>query len=382
MRNEDDGTSWTTVYRNGTKFTIHVDEKDVFGTAFHSLWRPQLGVHLEPGESILNSCNKFFDLIVRHSMSTLQEITPVKPHWITLRDYLHTPAYHLKLVSDNTGTDGVRAQVTKGPEDVAAYDLQPATTFKNMPETIPEYSSSDLIVLDKEADWRAPPHKFRTTDGLICYFKACERSSTHASTGEVTNRSLDSIEAHLRLFKYGQEKHDSYATPRSQALGIVTDISTGFDGSHMATSHEYQHDDGKNQTLVAGILLSAPTASHSQTLAKVIAQSETTDDISNFTKKSRRWKSQIKEDIARLHPLGVYWGGRDHWFYINQHTVLIDAESGDASVSLDTAVFLDNDDTTGQDSQTKLTAMDNSAIVNLFEKWLPEQLSEKRNERG
>jgi hypothetical protein len=378
MCNEEDGTSWTHFYRNGIRYTIHVDEKDVHGTAFHSIWKPLLGAYLEPGEPILDSYNKFFDLIVSHSLTTLREITPDRPYWITLRDYLHTPAYDLKLVSDNTETDGVRAEISKGPEDVVSYEFRPfpAATFKNMPETIPEYRSDNLIVLDKETDWRVPPHKFRTSDGLICYFKACERSSRLVQTGKVTNRSLDSIEAHLRLFKCSQEKHDAYPARRSTVLGIVTDTPFVPDESDPVTGEESQHDDQKNQALVAGIILSAPTSSHSQTLAKVIAQTETTDDI--FFETSRRWRCQIEKEVAHLHSIGIYWGGRDDWNYINQYTVLIDAESGDASLSLDTAALFY--DSTSEDICTKLTAMDNNAIEALFEGWLPEELSRKRNE--
>ncbi|RAO64993.1 uncharacterized protein BHQ10_001005 [Talaromyces amestolkiae] len=376
MRDDDKGTSWTFFYRNGIRFTIHVDEKDVSGTTFHSLWRPLLGEDLGMGKSILHNYNKFFELIVSHSMSTLQEISPVKPHWITLRDYLHTPAYHLKLVADEKGTDGVRAVVIEGPEVVAAYELQPAATFKNMPQTIPEYPSSDLTVLDKEADWRRPPHKLRTTDGLICYFKGREQSSTNFETGEINNSSLDSIEAHLRLFKYGQEKGDSYATRRSKVLGIVTDVASASENSDPA---DEQHNAETNQALVAGILLSSPTiSSHTQSLADVVAQSETT--TADFTEKTQRWRTQIEDEASRLHDLKLYWGGREDWFYINQYTVLIDAESGNAYLSLDTATFLDDDDATSQDKRTKLARMDNSAIENLFEKWLPGELSGKRSE--
>ncbi len=192
---------------NGTNFTIHVDEKDVSGTKPTSALEAAARDEPKESESLTDDYNKFFDLVVSHSLSTLQEIDSAKTHWITLRDYLHTPAYDLKLVSDSTGTDGVRAVVTKGPESVGAYEFQPTTTtFKNMPHTIPKYSSSDLIVLDKEADWRMPPHKVRTTDGLICYSKLANKAVHMSRLGEETNASLDSIESHLRLYKYRQEK--------------------------------------------------------------------------------------------------------------------------------------------------------------------------------
>lgn len=259
---EETGTSTTIFYRNGTRFTIRVDEKDVHGTTFHSLWRPLLKDDWQPGDSILDKYNKFFDLVVFHSLNQLQEINPVKPHWITLRDYLHTLAYHLKLVSDSTGPDGVCAVVTNGPQGVAAYELQPAAKIKNMPETIQEYSSSDLFVLDKEADWRTPPQKFRTTDGLICYFKGCKKSSRNVQTGKVTNMSLNTIEAHLHLYKYGQEMGDSYATRRSRVLSIVTDVASTSDQPETAAG---QHEEDPKRALVAGILLSSPTRSpHAQ----------------------------------------------------------------------------------------------------------------------
>lgn len=162
-------------------------------------------------------------------------------------------------------------------------------------------------------------------------------------------------------------------------MGIVTDAASASDKSDPAAS---QHDKNTSQALLAGILLSSPTSSsHTKTLGDVIEQTKTTDDV--LAEKIQHWRTQIEEDMAQLHSLGIYWGGREDWFYINPYTVLIDAESGDASLSLDTAVFLDNDndddDAKSKDSRTKLTDMDNSAIKDLFEKWLPEELSEKRN---
>lgn len=64
---------------------------------------------------------------------------------------------------------------------------------------------------------------------------------------------------------------------------------------------------------------------------------------------------------------------------------MIDAESGDAYMSLDTALFLDDDDDdniSNKEARAKLTDMDKSAIENLFEKWLPEEVSKERSEGG
>ena len=155
----------------------------------------------------------------------------------------------------------------------------------------------------------------------------------------------------------------------------MTDAISASDSSDPADD---KHTEETNQTLVAGILLSSPTSSsHTQSLADVIAQSETT--TADFTEKTQQWRSQVEEDVSRLHELKIYWGGREDWFYINQHTVLIDAESGEAYLSLHTATFLD-DDATNQEKSTKLAEMDKSAIEILFEKWLPGELSGKKSE--
>lgn len=54
-------------------------------------------------------------------------------------------------------------------------------------------------------------------------------------------------------------------------------------------------------------------------------------------------------------------------------------------MSLDTALFLDDDDDdniSNKEARAKLTDMDKSAIENLFEKWLPEEVSKERSEGG
>ncbi|EED17404.1 hypothetical protein TSTA_112380 [Talaromyces stipitatus ATCC 10500] len=375
MKTEEDEFCWILFYRNG----------NVYGTAFYSAWRPLLA-EPKPGDSMADSVakmldrhNNLCDLIISHSMTTLQKLAPVGPHWITLRDYLHTPAYSLKLVTEMETTN-VHPEVTKGPEDVAAYEFQPLpfTAFINLPKTIPQYPSSELVILDRELNWRNPPHKVRTTDGLVCYFKACKRSSTWVETGEVQNDALDSIEAHLCLLKYGQEKHDTYATRKSTVLGIVTDTSFVSDESASAiqvvldrTGQKYKHDAEMSQTLVAGILLSSTTSS--QSLANVIAQAEdTTSDI--FAEQVRSWKTQIEEEVVHLHSAGICYGGRDDWFNINQYTVLIGAESN-ASLDLDTATFVD--DSNIDDTGRKFTSMDNLAVESLFGKWLQAELTKK-----
>ncbi|KAH8701612.1 hypothetical protein BGW36DRAFT_371185 [Talaromyces proteolyticus] len=384
MHDEKDERCWILFWRNGTKFSISVDKEDVHGTTFYLIWRPLLREELQPGEKMIehrqNQWHSLCDLIISHSMATLQRLAPDKAYWITLKDYLHSPGYALKLVTDRE-SNNVYAEVTEELEEEGAYEFQPlpAEAFRNMPKETRHYASSDLIVLEKETNWKAPPQKVCTSDGDICFFKACKRSSTDITTGEVINKTLDSIEVYLKLFKYSLGSGDPYITRRSTVFGIVTDTSARPSGSTSAgqkppkhAAQTSQHDVGMTETLIAGILLSPIL--HSQTLANVMEQSESTT-VDTIIEQSRRWKAQIEEEIALFHSAGIYWGGRDDWFYINQHTILIDAE-GIASLDLDTATSNDGPMIEGLD--TRGFTMDTEAVETLFEEWLPTEVSKRR----
>ena len=97
-----------------------------------------------------------------------------------------------------------------------------------------------------------------------------------------------------------------------------------------------------------------------------------------FAERIRRWRAQIAEDVNQLHARGLYWGGREDWFYLNQYTIQIDAESDDALMGFDTAALFDNE--VSEDERARLIAMDLSAIETVFDEWLPSELSEKKKE--
>jgi hypothetical protein len=353
---------WMLFWRNGTKFTITVEKNDVHGTAFYSVWRP-----LIQERTGLSQWHPLCDLLISHSMATLQRLAPTGSYWTTLRDYLHTPGYDLKLLADKE-TGNVYGEVMNGLEEQAAYEFQPvsAMVFRNMPKDIPQYASSDLVVLEKSKNWKAPPHKVRTSDGHVYSFKGCKRSSTDVETGEVTNDSLNSIEVYLKLFSYSQELHDTWAAEKSPVIGIVTDTSTS------QPEHTGQASQRGAETLVAGILLSSMP--NSQTLGEFTEQVESTT-MGTIIEQSRQWKAQIEKEVAQMHSLGIYWGGREDWFYINQHTIWIDAE-GQASLDLELTSLVDG--SASEDLATRGIAFDNKAIGTLFDEWLPEELSKRR----
>ena len=116
MHDEMEEKCWILFWRNGTQFIIHVDKEDMYGTAFYPIWRPLLRETPEEGETIMDHMQKQWhalcDLIIFHSMVAREKVAPVKPYWITLRDYLHTPGYVLKLVMDKEA-GSVHPELTK-----------------------------------------------------------------------------------------------------------------------------------------------------------------------------------------------------------------------------------------------------------------------------
>lgn len=379
MCDDDNGKCWMLFWRNGVQFTIDVDEKDVLGTAFHSVWRPLLRERLEPGETAQGFLQKQWlslcDLIISHSIATLQRLAPNKAYWVTLRDYLHTPSYTLRLVT-NREQNEIDAEVIEGPEEKGAYSFQPVSTgaFRNMPDDIKHFASGNLVVLEKEENWKVPPQKVRTPDGQVCFFKACKQSTTSVETGEVTNKSLDNIEIYLKFSKYWQRLRNVDVATTPTVLGIVTDMSSGSSRSLSAGQipHAVPSESGISETLVAGILLSSIV--HGQSLAKVTKGAERIA-IDTAIEQSRRWKTQIEDKIAQFHSAGIYWGGETDHFNLNQHTILIDAE-GRASPDIDMATL--GDGGASEDLRTRGITMDTKAVETLFEEWLPNELSKRK----
>lgn len=384
MSDEKNERSWKLFWRNGVQFTIHVDGKDVYGTTFYASWRPLLRETMKEDETVMdflqNTSEAMCDLIISHSMETLQKLAPDKPYWVTLRDYLHTPSYTLKLVAD-TESGQIHAEVTNGPEEKPAYEfcLFPTGEFRNMSRDIARHDSSELVVLDKAENWKRPPYKIRTADGRVCLFKACQGNVKITETGEVTNTSLDAIEIYLKLSKSSQELPGSHAVRRPIVLGVVIDAHVTTPSEPASenqirsedTEQTSSHETGTTEGLVAGILLPVPDG---QTLAKVIEQMEK-NTLETVTEQSRRWKTQIEEETAQLHSLGVYGEGRPHHLNINQRTILIDAD-GNASLNMDEVISVDpymNKDLKMDDC----VAMDIKAIEVVFGEWLPTELANR-----
>jgi hypothetical protein len=117
-------------------------------------------------------------------MHTLQRLAPDRVYWTTLRDYLHTPRYTLRLIASEDRA-GIETRVEDGPMDcgTGAYGLASVSrdTF-SMPEGLPTFQSSELRVLDMEkGDWRRRPTKVGLEDGRVLSFLACERDLDNGS---------------------------------------------------------------------------------------------------------------------------------------------------------------------------------------------------------
>jgi hypothetical protein len=94
------------------------------------------------------------DLLISAAMPTLNELAPNREYWTTLHDYLHTPAYRLRLFASGPQSDIV-AKIEDGPTNTGAYELEPVSQDKlPQPADIQLCRRQDLHVLNREKDWR------------------------------------------------------------------------------------------------------------------------------------------------------------------------------------------------------------------------------------
>jgi hypothetical protein len=331
--------------------------------------------------------------------------------WKTLDGYLNTVRYELEVVAVDVnakrepvgdesvergeidGVDGVTARVRKGPDRKPSYEfwpvaLQEVEELKMLlgsdlsadGDKVAIHHARDLEVLDAEKDWRAPPYKLRTKDGDVYYLVKCEKSAREARTGIVSNRSLDRINAHVRLHRVmngssgGMDAMVNVNIPRLRGVvlagveGAARGSGSGSgsggghgdgDGHHAARSSV---DDSGNASesagagvkhtgvglgegvLIAGILLDY--LPHAKTLRDFLAQvargepeNETTvTATATVTEEMKqRWEEQVSTALRYLHGLRITMGGHAMhgsgpeedrmWYYVNQHTVMI-AEGG------------------------------------------------------
>jgi hypothetical protein len=255
MHDDKDERSWIWFWRCGVRFTILADGKDFKDTDFYSQWRPLIREYPSAEQSMANflerQWNPLCDLIISTSMPTLQRLAPGYEYWTTLRGYLHTPVYRLRLVASENHSS-IETKVEEGPSQEGAYELAPASmdTF-SLPAVLPTFQSSELCVLDMNKDWRQPPAKVCLKDGRVFSFVGCERGAGRGGRdAPIVNHSIDYIRA--RLEKWQDKKNGPEET--QGVCGIVLDHSRSVSNSASKDGDPVRETDGQEQR-VAGILL-------------------------------------------------------------------------------------------------------------------------------
>lgn len=300
-------------------------------------------------------------------MPELFKLAPNRTHWITLRDYLHTPAYQLKLLKSGHGTE-IAAHVEEGPVDTAAYELSPASQDRlSLPNGVQAYRSQDLTVLDKDKDWRRNPEKVCTSDGKAFFFLGCETDVRDGVTKQIKNPSLVAIRAQLKPMESLAGNSDAqWPDGIPHIHGVVTDEPIAEDSTDCPGAGTTGA-----ATKIAGILLTwIPRA---KTLDQVVRSLSEPQDL-DFSDKAQTWRSRIERILGHLHRSGVFLGGREDWSYLNQYTVLIDGHGNSWLDMSHTSLAADM----SADDTAAGMAMDKEAVVDLFEDWLPGEVAKKR----
>lgn len=304
-------------------------------------------------------------------MPILNQLAPEREHWTTLHDYLHTPAYRLRLLASGNQPE-VAANVEDGPIDTGAYDLEPVPDQTlPQPAGIQIYRSQDLHILNREKDWRRGPQKVLTKDGNVSFFLGCQRGSRDARTQQISNTSLDAIRAQLKLM----ETHRGASPPEGipQVHGIVKDSTAFEDAPELLSQERRLVDEAENRDQhIAGILLTwIPQGKNLvQTIPALATLGETEAKL-----KIRAWIERIGGAIKYLHKKGVYLGGRNGWPYLNKYTVLVDAHG---QPWLDVSYVSWMADVSTEEVKEGDTA-DAEALVHLFVDWLPQEVAKKRS---
>ncbi|KAF7193159.1 hypothetical protein HII31_05503 [Pseudocercospora fuligena] len=352
-------------WRCGVRFWIDVEGEDIRGTSFYEKWKPLIQEHDHKKVSLKELTERQWhplcDLVISTSMVLLKELAPEKEYWTTLDNYLHCPAYRLRIKAI-PGKDAVQVErvVGEGPKLTGAYNMAPAPFEDCHPlpnNDLPKFRSTDLVVLDRDQDWRQPPHKVQAPDGKIYYFKACEQSAMHMPEKKVVNQSLDAIAAHLSIYEHmlGQDLEPLQGVLTFQGLVTCNCVDVG--------KHEVQ----MGKAGIAGILL--PWIAKGRTLFELCRDVDEAGKDRILAKKDG-WKTQIKSAVDGLHERGVFLGGRKDWAYLNYHTVMIDVDdrawltAGLLSVAED-----------AKEAASEGIERDDRAVEELFEEWLPAQLS-------
>ncbi|EME85547.1 uncharacterized protein MYCFIDRAFT_82709 [Pseudocercospora fijiensis CIRAD86] len=363
MHDEKASKSSIHFWRCGVRFWIDVSGQDILGTSFHEKWKPLIREEdykkVSLKESTENKWHPLCDLIISTSMELLRELAPAeKEYWSSLDDYLHCPGYKLRIKAVS-GKDAVEVEVAEGPKLTGAYNMAPAPfeDYHAGSNDLPTFCSTDLVVLDKEQDWRQPPQKVQAPDGKIYFFKACEQSAMHMPDQKVVNHSLDAIAAHLSIYELmlAQDFEPLQGVLTFQGLVTCDCVDVG------------KHEVEMGKAGIAGILL--PWTAKGRTLFEICRDADDTGKARILAVKDD-WKMQVEMAVGGLHERGVFLGGRKDWAYLNYHTVMIDADdrawltAGLLSVAED-----------AKQAAREGCEQDVRAVNQLFEEWLPAQVS-------
>lgn len=263
MHDDKKEKCWIWFWRNGVRFIIYVDGDDVKETTFYTQWRPLI-YEDKRGEIPLSQWaethwHPLCDLIISTSMPTLQQLAPDQEHWTTLRDYLHTPAYRLRLFASEDRLE-ILTRIQDGPIDTGAYEFQPvAKSTLPIPEVIRYYQSDELRILDKDKDWRQKPKHVAAADGREFPFLACEQGSMDSNTKERWNHSLKDIRARLETLALDARDPSRTEGP-SDVCGVVMDeaVLRLVTNATLQEKEQFEGTDKSPQQLIAGILLARP----------------------------------------------------------------------------------------------------------------------------
>jgi hypothetical protein len=258
MHSDKDERSYIWLWRCGVQFTIHADGQDFQDTGFYSQWKPLVREH-PSAEQSMSECaeNQWYplcDLILSNAMPTLQRLSPDREYWTTLRDYIHTPRYTLRLVAseDRASTE---ARIEDGPVDcgTGAYGLTTVSTdMFSLPEGSPTFQSSELRVLNMDmGDWRRRPAKLVLEDGRVFEFLACEGFDNGMRDASAVDASVGHIRT--RLEKMQDQHRDLEET--QEVCGVVLDCSSFTSSAALNGGYQVKGAKGQEER-IAGLLLS------------------------------------------------------------------------------------------------------------------------------
>ncbi|KAK4612311.1 hypothetical protein CLAFUW4_13017 [Fulvia fulva] len=363
---QDDKKEMCHVYffRNGKRFIIDVSGDDVRETPFYDTWRPLI----EPfdpktpaGRNWVEQWRNLATLVITASLQQLRELAPEVTYWITLGDYLHTPSYSLQVVKQDGAQNGVATKISKGPEDIPAYEFRPygVDMFEGLLDGIPKVNCHQLTVLDCEKNWKVPPRKVHIADGQIARFKGYEKPSKSVESGAMHCYSLDSIKCSLRLHETMQRLSPEPIPGLASVLGIVMDERVEDNGSSESSPKQ----------LLAGILISWTGNDTMWDVVRDVDKADTEDIL----RRSAAWRTKINNVLNRLHAFGLSFCDSNGTSWINDSSTYIDEK--DAAWLTTGSSFVS--EPRGGEAHNACVEADMKAVRELFEEWLPAELAKK-----